>query len=359
MIKLVSILSSLLIFSGVALAQGNSAFKVGVILPLTGALAEYGAATKNGIELAKQEHPEFFQRTEFVYEDSQYEGKKALSGYQKLRNSDGVSIVYVWGYGPNQAVVPVSEKDKFPVIAITAERSLSLNKTYTLRFSYHIEMIADPLLEYLRAHNIKHVGIVKTELAYMNGLIDALQKKLKKDESIDIVDTYQPGDSDFKTTIAKLRTRKFDAVGVFLLGGQISQFYRQSAQLDLKMNTFGTDFFDSMREAQDAHGSMTGAVFAAPYSNPSFVQRYVQAFGNDFQVAWAANGYEYAILTAKLFGRGNESLGAAQIVARYRSANQEQGEAAIYKFIESIEGSGFDFKVVARRIEADKIVDLN
>jgi len=34
--------------------------KVGVILPLTGPLAEYGMAARNGIELARKEYPELF-----------------------------------------------------------------------------------------------------------------------------------------------------------------------------------------------------------------------------------------------------------------------------------------------------------
>jgi branched-chain amino acid transport system substrate-binding protein len=358
MVRLLSFIFSLLLFSINAFAQENSTFKVGVILPLTGAVAEYGVATKNGIELAKKEHPELFSKVQFIYDDSQYEGKKALSGFQKLKNSDGVSLVYIWGYGPVQAVAPVAETDRFPVIAVSAERSISLNRKYTLRFGYHIEMIANSLLDYFRAHSIKHVGIVKTELAYMNGLLDAIKKNLKSDETMDIVDTYQPSDTDFKTTITKLRTKKFDAVGVFLIGGQISQFYRQSKQLDLKLNTFGTDAFDSMKEAQDAQGAMTGAVFIAPYADSGFVQRYVKTFGNDLQAAWAANGYEYALLTAKLFGEKQEKLTADQILERYKSSDKEQGETATYKFNESPEGSGFDFKVVARKIEADKIVDI-
>jgi len=359
MVKFFSLIFSFLIFNFSVFAQENTAFKVGVILPLTGAVAEYGVATKNGIQLAIKEHPENFSGISFVYDDSQYEGKKALSGYQKLKSSDSASVVYIWGYGPNQAVVPVAERDQFPVIAVSAERSVSLNKKYTLRFCYHIEMIAQTLLNHLRANKIKHIGIVKTELAYMNGLIDSMKKNLKSDESIDVVDTYEPSDTDFKTTIAKLRTKKFDSVGVFLISGQISQFYRQSNQLGLKINTFGTDFFDSLKEAQDAQGAMTGAVFAAPYADSQFVERYVKQYGNDLQVAWAANGYEFAMLTAKLFGKSHEKLTSDQILTQYKSSDIEQGATSTFKYNESSEGSGFDFKVVGRKIEVDKIVDFS
>lgn len=349
---------SFVVLIGSALAEDVNTFKVGVILPLTGALAEYGMAAKNGIELAVKENPEIFSRVKFVYEDSQYDNYKAISSYQKLKNIDGVSVAYVWGYGPNQALVPIVERDKFPLIAVSAERSVSLDKKYTLRSCYHIEMIADSLLEYLRVNKIKHIGIVKTELAYMNGLISSMKKKFKSDESIEIVDTYQPGDTDFKPTLAKLRSKKFDALGVFLIGGQISQFYKKSKQLGMNLNTFGTDFFDSMKEVQDSEGAMIGSVFAGPYVDQSFLGRYVKDYGNEFQVAWAANSYEYALLTVKLFGDTKDKLTGDQILDRYKSSTEEQGSATRFRYNESAEGSGFDFKVVGRKIQPDRIVDI-
>lgn len=62
---------------GIGRAQTNT-FRLGVSCPLSGVLAEYGAAVRNGIELARKEQPELFSRTEIVYEDSQWDPKKAL-----------------------------------------------------------------------------------------------------------------------------------------------------------------------------------------------------------------------------------------------------------------------------------------
>ncbi len=48
-------------------ATAQEHFRVGVIAPLSGALAEYGLAAKNGIELARSQHPELFDKLEFRY----------------------------------------------------------------------------------------------------------------------------------------------------------------------------------------------------------------------------------------------------------------------------------------------------
>ncbi len=345
---------ALFVCVGLVHAEGETPFKVGVVLPLTGELAEYGVAARNGIELAKKERPEIFSNLSFVFDDSQYDSKMALSSFKRLKNVEGVSVVYLWGYGPSQVVASVAEQEKFPLFAVTGDRSVSSDRKYVVRFGYSIENIAKALLAHTRAHNFKKLGVIKTELAYVNGLIEAMKANLDDSEQIELVETFQFGDSDFKTAIAKLRQRKFDSLGVFLIGGQASQFYRQSHKLGYKPQTFGTDFFDSVSVAKDAEGAMEGVVFAGPAYDSGFVARYKETFGNDLQVAWAANSYEFAMLTAELFGKDSSNKTADSVLERYRSASAERGHAARYVY----DKSGFDFQVALRRIEVDRIVDV-
>ncbi len=346
---------------GIAGAQEGLAqqkFRVGVLVPLSGALSEYGVAAKNGFEIARQESPELFKNVDFVFDDTQYDSKKAISGLQKLRFKDGISAAYVWGYGPNQAVSPIIEKQQFPLFAVSSEQAISASKKYTTRFCYHMGSMAEVLIEYLRAKNAKNVGIVKGELAFFNGLIEELEKRLRADESISIVESLQSDESNFKTTVAKLRGRKFDALGVFLVSGQISQFYREMRQFSLRVDTIGTDLFDSMNEVKQSQGAMVGAVFAAPWIDTSFIETYRKRYGNDVQAAWAANAYEFAKLTGRLFGNEHQKLPADEIIKRYTSNRDEQGSSSRFKYEESADGSGFNFKAVARRVEADRIVNV-
>lgn len=340
-------------------AQPRAQFKVGVILPLTGPLAEFGIAAKNGFELARAEHGEELKNVEFLFDDSQYDSNKAISSFQKFRGSGDVSLAYVWGYGPNQAVIPIAETQKFPIVSISGDSSITAHKLYALRFCYRLEMIANALLDYARDHRLKHIAVIKAELAYMDGLFDYMKKSIKPGEELTVLDSYQTQDSTFKNSIVKLKAKKFDALAVFLVGGQISQFYREMKQLGLLIPTLGTDFYDSMKLVKDAQGTMTGSVFGAPSVEQTFVERYRKYFGNDAQVAWAANTYEFALLTSKLFGNETHKLSATQILDRFRSLKGEHGEAARYTYNDSSEAPGFDFKVVTRMVESDQISDLN
>ena len=76
-----------------AFAETDNAFKVGVILPLSGPLAEYGVAASNGFKLAQAERPELFKNIQFLMDDSQYDNKKAISSYQAFRMAGDKSLV--------------------------------------------------------------------------------------------------------------------------------------------------------------------------------------------------------------------------------------------------------------------------
>src|SRR4051812_32826752 len=86
-------------------------FIVGVVAPMTGPLAEDGVATHNGIELAKKQHPEMFKSLSFIFEDSQYDAKQAVTAYIKLRTVDHADLIYVWGNPTSEAVAPLAEQN--------------------------------------------------------------------------------------------------------------------------------------------------------------------------------------------------------------------------------------------------------
>jgi hypothetical protein len=59
-----------------------------------------------------------------------------------------VSLLYAWGYSICQALIPVTEAEKFPLIAASAEQAVAANRRYALRFYYYHEQISQALLDY-------------------------------------------------------------------------------------------------------------------------------------------------------------------------------------------------------------------
>lgn len=336
-------------------AEGSDAFsqmRIGTILPLSGTLAEYGVAAKNGIEMAKSEHPQSFLNIEFLYEDSLYDNMTAISAFNKLRDSSRVDLVYLWGYAPVQAVAPVAERLASPLIAVTAERSASVGRQYVIRFNFYAEQLGEVLAEYLRSRGFKKLGIIKIEQAFINGIADGLLKNLQSGETMQIIDNYDVKEQDFKASLAKLLNKPFDAVGVFLAPGQISQFYRQAQLLHLKPVTFGTHYFESHSELKNAQGFMDGALFATVDVSPEFRERYADRYGNDNRITFAASAYDFALLTGKLFGALTTRPSADEILKRYRTAPPQVGACGQYQYVDNpVEGPSFKFQAVVKKIE--------
>jgi len=285
-----------IIISGIYISnqtEDQGTIKIGVIAPLTGPLAEYGIALVNGIELLNSENSN--PNVEYIFEDNKWDSKEAISAFNKLVQIDGVDVVINWGTPTSEAIAPLVG-EIVPFIAITTEPEITALSPYIIRggFNRPDEYIAK-VWEHLRSNDVKKIGVIKTEIVYLNSLLNELEKAKNADESVVLIDNFNFGDSDFKSAIAKLSENEYDAIGVLLVSGQISTFYKQAEELGVDLPiTFGSDFFESQSEIDGAQGLMNGAVYANTGISEEFVDKYVATFKGSSQMASAGYGYDLA-----------------------------------------------------------------
>lgn len=238
-------------FPGTAHAE----IKVGAILSLSGPTADYGDSMRNSMDLALRDSG----RTDItiIYEDAEYDSKKAVSAFQKLRSVDHVDLVYVWGVAFCKAIAPLAEVTKTPMIGQCIDHTSARGKEYVIRFMNTTDEYIQKTIQYLNAKQFKRIGIVMSDNGYNDELLAALQRHLDT-VSIETIQRFSPSDTDFRTAISRLRSSDIDIVGVFLLGGQISTFYRQRNEVQWDIPTFGTNFFESLSEIKLARGRWKG-----------------------------------------------------------------------------------------------------
>lgn len=176
-------------------------FKLGITAPLSGPLAEYGVAVKNGFEMARIENTTLSMTYDYLFEDDQYDPKQSISAFFKLSQVVKADLIYQWGASPNHAVVPLAESNHFPLVALTVDSELFRNKQWITPYSSFSKQFAEKLLEYLRSKGVKRIGVVRTELAYFNSMLDALKQLLQPDESLVEVVAFQPADTDMKAAV--------------------------------------------------------------------------------------------------------------------------------------------------------------
>ena len=324
--------------------------KVGVIAPLTGDLAEFGIAFKNGLVMAEDEIG-CGKETEFIFEDSKYDPKTAVSAYYNLIDVKNVSLIINWGAYPSNAVAPLAKATNFPLIAITTVLAPELQSQNTIRGAGDPDKLAKISLNHLRSIGAKKIGFIKVQNPFLEKFIDSMQKQKNPDETLSIIDTVQYDEMDFKNTIIKSMQGDMQAIGIFLFSGQIRQFYKQKTQLGFEIPTFGTDFFESQEEIDGAEGTMEGAVYANWGTESAFAQRYLARFGNQNQVAYAAGGYDICGMLGKADLTSKET-----IIPSIERIKDYPGVQGTINFADKDGDRFLDVPVVLKEIKDGKIV---
>lgn len=336
-------------------------FKVGVIIPLSGSAADYGEAIRNSIELARRESPEKFTNIQFIYEDGEYNTQKAVSAFQKLRTVDKVNLVYPFGILFCRAIAPLAEATKTPMAGQCIDEITTRGRKYIIRFMDHTDAYATMTLKYLETNKANKIAVLLSDNGYVEQLFEAFQRNLSASQSITVIDRYPTSQNDFRSTILKVKNGRYDAVGIFLVSGQISTFYRQLRELSFSVPTFGTNFFESLSEVEASQGAMDGAVFANNAFSKDFERAYRQAYPRATQLAFGACAYEFADLTAELFGSGGAELSPDEVIAKYSTVTSRVSKTVgEYHFQETtFAGKEFTFSIAVKRVKGNswEVVD--
>jgi len=290
-----------------------------------------------------------------VYEDNQYEAAQAVTAFNKLVTSSNVNLIYNWGEGPLYGIAPLAEARQLPVLALSLDPIPAMGKKYIMRVNNEAEQYAQTLLGYFREKGYKRIAIIQTEDPFLNTMIEGLRKNLRADESVEVLFTFLPDQNDFHTIITKLKTSKFDTLGIYLFTGQVSSFYRQAGDMHLKVPTFGTDFFESRSEIRDAKGFMDGAVYPNIFVPQKFQELYSKKFGNDIQIAYAYNAYG----TFQHVGALRSELEASKDGAQMISILAQNDRSAEHRFTFRDTPAGgrfYQYEIVVKQIEKDHII---
>ena len=342
---------SLLAVSFSAKAENSEPLRIGFIIPLTGPLADFGAAIRNGVRLAEEDNPKVRKVFTPVYEDSQYQSKTAVTNFRKLRSVDGVQAVYVFGGPMSDTLAPLAEQTFTPMFSTEYDVRYTKERKYVIRFANNAESYAESLLQELRSRNLHRFGIIKVDNQYHNTLSDALINSLNAEEEATLIANVPPGENDFRAVIAKLRREKFDALGVYLTPGMQHSFFTQLKSSGLRFPLFGTDSFESREENRGVEEVVEGAIFANSSVSDSFVKRYRTRFNSTSQVVHAALAYEFALLVADLFSKESAPNDVENFVKRFALSNSRASVCGEYFYRMTPEtGQYFSFPIAVRQV---------
>jgi len=301
--------SVLIIFSFGCTKKQEKEIKIGIVLPLTGDGAVYGIKEKEGIELAIHEKNSSGgirgKQIQAVFEDSKGEPSFAVSSLQKLINQDKVRIVIGDAFSsPTLAMIPVIDKNKIILMSPSASSpKLSNSSEYFFRVwpsdTAEGKVAAEAAIQRLKLGNI---AILYGNNEYGLGLKTVFASTINNlGGKILITETYNEGDTDFRTQLSKIKEMMPD--GIYLAGyaKEFSKILIQARELNIKSQFISCGTFHEPEILRIAGKAAEGVVFIQPFfdrnsADPNvqqFVRNYESKFGTEAGV-YAAHSYDAA-----------------------------------------------------------------
>lgn len=215
--------------------------KIGVVAPLTGEGATYGASMKRGFDLAFNGETNY----ELLYEDSKFDSKLAVTILEKYISVDKIKVIYgEAASGVTLAMVPISDKNKvIQFSSIASSDDLQKSSDYFFRNVPRNSIQGTTAAEFIfRTLKISDAAILKDNDDYglnlsnsFSRVFESIGGKILLDES------YNSGDKDFKSQLGKIKSSGVKAVFIPGNYAESAIILKQAKELGLTAVFIGGD----------------------------------------------------------------------------------------------------------------------
>lgn len=264
--------------------------KIGIVGPFSGVAANWGDQFRKGITLALSEVPKTDRKMlKLIYEDSEGDPRKAVSAVQKLISANNVNIII----GPLSStevlsVAPIVEKAGVLLLTPTAPHTDITNAgDYIFRIYPSDErrsiMLADFTYKELGA---RRVGIVYRADEFGSAVSSSYLQRLKdlgvRDNEL-YSESYEPGDSDFRTILAKLKARNPSVVLLVGHSSDLGFIVRQSAEIGFNPQFLSTADFENPEVLKIAGEAAEGVIYGSIVFDVNSPDSLIRSFRERYQ----------------------------------------------------------------------------
>lgn len=353
--KLLSVLTAGVLFAGALAGCGSSkeaksdVIKIGGNLEMTGGSASFGISSKNGIELAlknvNQKGVLGGKKVELVVADNKSEASEALNAMQKLISQDKVVAVI----GPNlssAAIASSAINNAGKVAAITPmgtnpDVTVNPENGKTREYNFRACFI-DPFQGTVMANfAAKEMGFKRAAIMidntsdYSKGLATFFKENfLKNGCEVVAEEAYLQKDTDFKSTLTKIKSSNPDFIYVPGYYQEVGLIIKQAREIGLDIAVAGGDGWDSAKLPEIAgKEALNGTFFSSLYSpddtselNKNFVAEYQKTYNAKPDV-FAALAHDATLVIVKGIedSQSAEPAKVAAAIAKVKDLNGVSG----------------------------------
>jgi branched-chain amino acid transport system substrate-binding protein len=233
----VAVIGFLFGFLGTGMLQAQDTYRLGGSVAVTGKLAHFGAWHTRGANLALEDLAAKGwiggKKLEILWEDNEYEPRKAISTFNKLVFMDKVNVILSGGSPIVRALSPLAEQNKvIQLYCTTSNEDIKKGGNYTFKImgGQVTEMYA--LAKY--AHDnlkAKTVGLIGSDTEYGQGGMKLFKKYFEKmGGKITAMESVRPGERDYSSVLMRINNAKPDAIAVVqtsVEGGYVAKYIKR------------------------------------------------------------------------------------------------------------------------------------
>jgi branched-chain amino acid transport system substrate-binding protein len=283
-------------------AHAESVFKIGLISPMSGANARYGASANKGAALAAKEINAaggvLGRKLEIESGDSQCVPAEGVSATKRMIDFDNLPVII--GdicSSVTLAMQPLAEEAKVLLLNAASSNPTITYKAgvggfrWTFRNYPTDEARAAIVLQYaVKQRGLKNFAVLSVDSDYGRGAIAFTKKYLPRYPEAKILseDYYKESETDFRPVLSKIRNSGAQAIIMYGQADTTPIIARQMLELGLagKVVLVGNGEFNTQSTIAAAPSVMNGAVEAAAWlpewtspQSRKFVEDYKKAYG--------------------------------------------------------------------------------
>ncbi len=350
--KLIMVLVILMVMTTALAGCGGSSdddtVKIGGLAPLTGDVAVYGIATKQGAEMAFEEINAAGgildgKQIEFIVYDEKGDTTEAINGFNKLMGDGVVALLGDVTSKPTLAVATEAAAVNLPMITATASTAdVTLTGDNVFRTCF-IDPFQGKTMAVFAKENLgaESVAIMyNTSDDYSQGM--ALAFKEKSEElgmEVTNYEGYGNEDVDFKAQLTAINQNNPDVLFLPEYYTKVALIAAQAQEVGCDAQLIGGDGWDGVLETVTSADVVEGTYFCSNYSvddtsekTQAFVAAYEEKYG-ETPNQFAALGYDTAYILANAIDNAGSTDADAIIAAL--AATDYVGATGSVKFDEN------------------------
>jgi branched-chain amino acid transport system substrate-binding protein len=307
-------------------AMAQEAFKVGLILPMTGPFASTGRQIEAAVKLYMQQKGDTVagKKIQLIVKDDTGVADVTKRLAQELIVNDKITVLAGFGLTPLAlATAPLATQGKVPVVVTAAATSIITEASpFIARTSFTAAQATVPLADWASKNNIKRVVTLVSDYGPGHDVEKAFSETFTKAGG-QVENLRVPlANPDFSPFLQKVADAKPDALFVFVPSGVGAQFMKQFVERGLDKSGIrllaegsvtDDDLLNSLGDV--ALGAITSHHYSAAHDSPenkAFVEAFRKANNNMRPNFMAVGGYDGMHLIyeglKKTNGQGGEAL---------------------------------------------------